>query len=328
MAFNVPAKYQVIPQSQLFSPLMATTPLQKIVENTNFLYQYHRPALVSVAPSSFPVGRASEYHVPMSPSADGLRYDFETRHVFSAASQAFTVSVDYTATYAYGATAWTALYSTAYTSSATAGGLTTATATAIVIPASANVLRFSVTAPAAGNRRDHHFLVTPSPSGVSAGVQPSGFAPFDDGLLVSSSSAVHTEWLNRVKSNVGDVLTDRHQMCFSFVQEYGSAMHTFSGAEWSILPTVRAYFPGQKEVDLNFRAIATVSAGAGTYRMRIGTPGGSSTYLSALTGEDSQFITLPTVGTGNTAHVDLQLWCRATAGNTLAPYSVIGMWRP
>ncbi|MBM4346423.1 MAG: hypothetical protein FJ100_23855, partial [Deltaproteobacteria bacterium] len=267
MAITTTIKPQFAAEWELLLPQMATQPLRKALENINYHWKYYRPALVSFAPTADPgLTRSSEYHIPIQPSADGLRYTFETRFICSAAAQNVTVTVEYTTAYvAGGASVWVGICSDVVVSNAVGGALTTVTKADQTIPATAVALKWSLTAPAAGDRTDHHLVALPTPAAPVAGLQLSGYAPFDDTLLLSGDqAAVHTEWLNRCKFSMAKLLLDRQQNAYSFGQEYRSAPRwtKTNAAYWSPLPPVRIGLPGQSGVvSLLVSVIAEVSAG-------------------------------------------------------------------
>lgn len=330
-----PASFQAAEAWRLMLPKMAAQPLQLALEDLNFLWQWHRPQLVSLAPHmSGAVSRASEYHCPIVPSQDGLPYTFEHRLACSAASQTITVGVDYCTTYAGAGTAWTALYSTAVGTSATAGGLTTVQHGPYTLPASAVVLRFTYSSPAAGTRTDHHILGYPTPAAATAGIQASGFVPFDDGLLThADGGAVHTEWLNRLKASSVAVLRDRHQMALSFAQEFSTtpfASRTDKTAWWP-MPAGKVRLPWQTgTINLRVMAIGGVSGGATADLLRVGQLGGpgQSVLLAADGTVSSATLQCIVQGQGADAHVVLQPAYRTTTGNTTRPFTVVALYQP
>lgn len=316
-------------------PKMTTQPLKMAMENINYLWQWHRPQLVSFAPHmSGAVARASEYHIPIIPSADGLRYSFEHRFSCSGISQAVTISVDYCTTYAGGGTAWSALYSAAETSDGTGGALTRKTHSNYTIPVTAVALRVSYTAPAAGTRKDHHVLVYPTPDVAAAGVQDSGFVPFDDTVIGhADGGAVHTEWINRCKRSAVAVLKDRRQMAFSFVQEFSTTpkeARTDKTAFWP-MPAARLRLPWQSgTVTLQVYAIGAVTAGTTANLLRLAQMGGpgKSVLLAADGAIQTAQLQCLIDGTGPDAGVTLQAAYHTTSGNTTRPFSVVAFYQP
>lgn len=335
MAITTPTGLQVVDAWRLLLPKMAVQPLKMAMENINGLWRWHRPQVASLAPHmSGVVARASEYHFAIEPSVDGLQYTFEHRFACSGISQAVTIGVDYCTTYAGGATAWTAIYSSAETSSGTGGEMTRKTHANYVIPATAVALRVTYTAPAAGTRKDHHVLAYPTPGDAVAGIQASGFVPFDDTLLNhADGGAVHTEWINRCKRSSVALLRDRKQMAFSWVQEYSTTpkeARTDKTAWWP-MPAQRVRLPYQSgTVNLSASAIAAVTAGTTADLVRLAQLGGPGKSVLFAADGTVQHQTLQCLidGTGADAGVTLQAAYRTTSGNTTRPFSVVAYYQP
>jgi hypothetical protein len=332
MAVSTPGKIQISAASALKLPEMAQEPLKAALKNLNYLIKWHRPPLVDDCPMrSFGLSRTATYTPPITPSADGLRYTFETRWICSAAAQSVTVTVDWSAFYNGGATAWTNIFSQATVSGA-AGILTTQTKADQTIPPTAEVLRYQITSPASGTRDDHHLLVYPSPADTTAGaLAGSGAVPFDDGGLAHADEwPVHTEFINRCKVTAVAVLIDRWQRALSMIDEEATAGYT--GAPtidgWHELPPVRCYLPFQgPSVNLEIFAIAEVTGGT-TAVLRIGQVGGNSISLSATGQIDGDTLEVKTTGTGEMAHADLRVQWFKTAGQTTYINAIAGYYIP
>ncbi len=333
MAIVTPAGVGIVPQWQMLLPQMVAQPLQTALRNLNYLHKYHQPALVTACVTSDPLlTRASEYHVPIIPSADGLRYTFETRFVCSNATQTVNVSLDYCTTYAGGATVWTNLTANNVITGG-AGTLTTRTDANLTIPATAVALRWTLTAPGAGSRTDHHLLCYPTPSDATATAYASGFRCFDDGLFLDADDApVHTEWLNRCKSSASAVLRDRKQMAFSFVQEYRTdprIIRSGATAIYSARPIGRAFFPNQAATaTLDVRVIAGVSAGTTAGLVSLAQVGGAKTAFAASGNIESGTLVVQFDGKGLLTGADLQFSFGNTAGNTTRPFAIVAFYTP
>jgi hypothetical protein len=293
--------------------------------------------VLSVAYNSDPgLTRTSDYHIPIVPSADGLRYTLEHRFVCSAATQTVNVSVDYTTNYAGGGTVWVNIYAQNVTSDGTGGNLTTAVHADKTIPANAVALRVTYTAPAAGTRTDHHLLVYPSPPDATTGLQASGFVPFDDTLMVSGEqAAVHTEWVNRCKSSAVALLQDRRQCALAFVQEYRTTprMTLTDKQVFRAVTHGRVWFPFQKTDALSLRVvvIAAVSAGATADLVRVrqvGPTGAASKTFDADGNDNAETLVCVVEGANELCHVDLEVAIKTTAGNTTRPFAVVAFWQP
>lgn len=332
MAIVVPTGVGIVPQWQTVLPQMVSQPLQTALRNLNYLHVYHRPALVTACMNSDPLlTRTSEYHVPVIPSADGLRYTFETRFVCSNGTQTVNVSWDYCTTYAGGATVWTNLTANNVVTGG-AGTLTTRTDANLTIPATAVAVRLTLTAPAAGDRTDHHMLVYPTPSNPTSTAYASGFRSFDDGLFLAANDApVHTEWLNRCKSSAAAVLTDRKQMAFAFVQEFRTAPRLVrsTGDLEGVYPLARCFLPNQKgTATLDVRVIAGVSAGGTADLISLSQVAGAKAILTASGSIESDSLVVQIEGNGLLAGGDLQFGLKYTAGNTTRPFAVVAFYTP
>lgn len=331
---TTPAAIQIVKASELYVPPMAAQPLKKALENLNYLYKWHRPPLVDLCPTRNQAGdRGFAAHIPILPSADGLRYTFETR-IYPAATSTCTVAVNYCTTYAGGGTAWTNL-------ATTAGIATTAntpllhTDASLTIPANAVALRLNVTAAGADHLRVDHWLVYPTPVAPVAGIAAgSGFTPFDDGILAAAGAPIHTELLNRCKLSTVAVTRDRWQMAMSFAQQAESAVAyaCASSTTFTALPPVRVYLPAATNGHLYFRVLATVSAGATTNLVRvrqIGVAGGLDATFNADGTLDANGFDVFVQRPGEFgAYVDLEVAVKNTVGNSTSLRTVVGFWRP
>jgi len=320
-------------------PAMAQEPLLVALKNCNYLMQWHRPPLVTHCyTADDALTRTSIYIVPVIPSADSLRYNFEHRFVCSSGSQSVTVTVDETATYAGGATTWSNIYSQAVTSDATGGDLTTHTKTLQAIASTTTALRVTYTAPAAGSRNDHHLLVYPAPGTTVAGLLTgSGATPFDDGLLAhADKGAVHTEWINRCKVTASAVLRDRKQCALSFLQDETNQtyQHSLLGADtFYPLPTARVWLPNQGPVcTVDLRVLASVDGGVSSDLIRVrqagGVPGAASVTFDALNAVESAQLALTMQGDGLMRYADVEIAVAHTAGNKTRIKAVTGYYTP
>lgn len=339
MTVTPPSGIQITKGSGLYLPAMAAEPLLTALENCNYLLQYHRPPLVSVCyTATDALTRQSIYIVPVIPSADDLRYTFEHRIVCSSASQAITITVDETATYAGAGTSWSNIYSQGITSNGTGGLLTTQVDTDKTVDKTTTALRITYTAPAAGNRNDHHVLAYPSPAAASAGILTgSGAVPFDDGLISGADrAAVHTEWINRCKTTAVAVLQDRKQNCLSFVQDESTRAYNWITPVDSFkpLPPGRIWLPHQSgPVTVDLRVLATmVTPGAGPQRVRIrqtGTQAGETVFFAADGAVKSGTITLQVKGEGAQRYADVEIAVRRVGAETSTELmAVMGYYTP
>ena len=333
MAVIQPAGVGISKDYAFILPKMKQEPLLTALKNCNYLIKFHRPPLVDDCPvDSWGLTRTATFIVPITPSADGMRYTFETRWVCEFATQSVTVTVDYTTAYTIApAPTWTNIFSQA-TVSGGAGTETLQTKINQVIPATAVALRYKITAPATGKRDDHHLLVYPGPGDTTVGLLTSGAVPFDDGGLGHADRwPVHTEFINRCKTTAVAVLQDRKQRALSFLGEELTAGWTRAAtwARWRDLPAVRCFLPYQAgKVTLDVTALAQISAGLTPARVKVSQLGGDSVVLAATGLIVSGQLEVNTYGDGAMRYVDLRVSWYDDGVNTLYLNSVSAYYTP
>lgn len=322
---------------------MAAEPLKSALTNVNWLYLNHQPRLVGVAPSQpSAINRNAVVVVPIAPSADGLRYDFRTTAITSAATN-LTVTVEYCTSYtglptSGTPTAWTNIFTQITATGALA--VTTQHKTAQVIPATAVALRWTVSV-AAGTFELHHLHTAPVPTAVASGVQASGFVAYDDGLFDGTATApVHTELLNRCKRSTLAIMRDRRVMVASLAGDEAQANCRVAETDkTSLAPFAvqRLVFPWQgDEVAVSVRCLATCSAGSGTGLVVVAqqpsdavTDPASVTLDASTTGAiDSDTLTLTLQGEGLYRWADVAVYMKTTSGNTTYLHSLVIIYRP
>ena len=345
MTITTNGSVAVTGDSALLVPAMAATPLQTALENLNYLYKWHRPALVDYCPTADDLQTRNTFVIPIIPSVDGMRYTFQHRLV-AANTSTVAIKVEYTTTAAM--TVWSSIYTDAAVATTAATLLVNSKADQ-VIPADAVALRVDYDM-AAGFLYCHQILVLPGPAAPTAGILTSGFVLFDDGMLAAAGAPVHTELVNRCKLSTLAVLRDRYQCAFSFGQKDGAVLiptPSFlppADTDWFALPTVRAWFPWQgPDVTVEWRALATVSGGATTSLVRVRqvnvTNGEVRVFAAdgaiqagaqivAGGGVSTDAMTLHLQGDGAMRYADLELSGRATAGNQTSVRAAFAFWRP
>lgn len=340
MAITTPSSIQISKDYELLVPNMAAQPLKKALENLNFLWKWHRPAVVDVCPTmDTTIGRHTLVY-PIMPSADGLRHTFEIRLMPSNTSTC-QITVDYTTNYTGGGTAWVNIYTV--NPATTAATLLTRSDTNLTIPATAVALRFDFNA-AAGTIAPQHILVYPAPNAPSAGIKASGFIPFDDGMLTATGAPVHTEILNRCKLSAMKLLRDRKQQVISFLQKEGGTPWITCPSDkppiqanavyqsFQDLPAVRLFFPFQgPDVTIDLRVLADVDAGgtADLVRVRqLGVTNANAVTFDASGSIESGTLGLHLQGSGLERYADLAIAARTTAGNHTRLRAVGGWWTP
>lgn len=337
MAITTPAAIQISTASQLWVPSMAEDPLKTALENVNYLLKWHRPPLASVCFTGTAQDTTSAVYVfPVMPSADGLLYSAIHRFVCSAASQSVTIDIDETSNYVGGGTTWNNLTSDIATSDGTGGNVSTHTQADFTIAATTEALRVTYTAPASGNRTDHHVLVYPTPGAPSAGITTSGAVPFDDGLMTDANeSPIHTEFLNRCKRTAAAVLTSRKQNCLSFCQEesnYRFLWDSKAAGKHYPLPPSRLWLPNQgPTVTIDLLAIATVDGGSASNLLRVrqlNALGSQSAFLDASGSVETTTLTLQLQGSGLMTWADLELAVSRVSGQETRFLSCMGYYTP
>ena len=330
MAMTTPTDIQITPQAAMLVPTMGAEPILTALENLNYLWQWHRPPFVDVCPTGDSSRNAYVIPIKDKPSADGLTYTFEHR-VMPDTTSTCTITVDYCTTYSGGTTTWHNIYTVTVGTVAT--GLLTQTDTG-VIPANAKALRVQYGA-AVGTVMVHHILVYPSPSNASAGIQHSGFVPFDDGVLTLTGSPIHTEFLNRIKLSTLSILRDRYQCCLSFLQpETGTPPFSPSVGPFgmSALPTVRCFLPyAGQTATLHLVGLGTVTGGTGYGVVQVRQVGGAKNESILFTSDGvvrEGDLTLHPQNYGKIdAFVDLEIAAQSPTYRTDLR-AMFGWWRP
>lgn len=309
--------------------------LATVLQNTNYLYRYHRPAALSVAYwcEANISGRAARFTMPFAPSADGLAYVM--RHHLLATSllggATLTAAIE-THTVAGG---WVA----AVSDTAVIGAGTNQHAIIdhhFTIGALVDMVRVTYST-TAGSFTPHHLLAYPYAPAPSAGIKPSGFVPFDDGILVGAvGGAVHTEFIERAQHNALALLQDRAQCAFAFVQE-DDHTHMVTKPDgtvslnWTVFPTARAGFSGQNgNLTLEVAMLCDVSRGAVHNNLvKLYQVGGSSCTCAADGMLHTTTLDVSVNGGALDAYADLELCAKApdALGQTWV-YAVIAWWRP
>lgn len=331
MAITTPSNVLVTSQANLLAPPMDRYPLQTALENLNYLWAYHRPPVVDVCPTADPsVGRGT-FAIPIIPSVDGLKYAARLC-LWASTSTTFTGSIKYTTNYTGMSTTWTSWRSVS--GSITGAALTTWNTSPTVLPASAVAIQVDVQV-SGGSVRVDHVLVYPAPDDPVAGIQPSGYLPFDDGMLSTAGAPIHTEHLNRCKISSLAVLRDRLQAAFSFAQVEGGVDYERSGAAgWRALPTARLWLPYQSTGVLLWRVIASTSGGTTTDRVRVRQVGLSDVAQDTPTFDADRTIQAATqavvpLGDGPMRYVDLALEAEiAGVSDSTRIHAAMAWWFP
>jgi len=301
-----PSQAEILPLSAFVLPPLAVEPLRTIARNINAVWLYHQPPHVQAMPADeYHAGVTSaEYVIPISPSADGLPYFAEL-----ALSPLVTVTRDYyySATGALGGT-WTSIGS--YTGSTGASGIVQDSLSAI--PAGSRAIKVELSS--ASSFFPMAIVVYPRPTSIPAGVQPSGFIAYDDGILEGAAGApLHQEMLDRCRRSPLAVWHDRLQCGLSLVCEFNErAGHAAraGGSPWR-LGSVRIRLPGYGgPTSFTVRAIAQHSGAApvsDVVTVRLSGVDAASAALDATAQTETASITVTPAGTGIESYVDAEI---------------------
>jgi len=333
MAITTTTTLSVLKEYEFISPLADADPLKTILENTNYLYRFHRPSWTYVYTVD-PLGTGQTvFQIPIPPSADGLTYQFV--HYIRTGTGTGTLSVD-VEEYDSG---WNSLESSSGIAAAATSPITHSHTD--TISATSTILR--ITYDRAGGPDTYtpdSLVIYPAPPAptTSPGVYDSGFVTFDDGLLAATGAPITTEHVNRAAKNALRVLEDRWFLVSSFVQEDSSVNAPRNDAadlaqtdgEWGVLGRAVFTCPHQKDPTVRVYVFATVDVtdGAGDLLVRLGQVGGKSTVLAADGAINSGTLQLSTDGTAS-ASADLVLEAQISAGGrSTYVHAVCTYWQP
>lgn len=333
MAIVTPADIAVLGQ-QDFALAAMPGPLDTILKNTNYLYQYHRPPMLSVAfCSAYQIaGRTASFIIPIKPSVEGLLYEF-TAKVLATAAGAWQLTVTYETYDAI--SGWLPLTTQVSNQVAMADQPLTDVQTA-VITGTKTMIRAMFTGSAGAQLTPHHLLVIPTPAAPTAGIKLSGFVPYDNGLL-NTTGAVTTEHVNRAQQNAIAVLQDRAQCAFAFVQEDDPANMVFrpglsAYVLWKTSPSVKVGLYGQQgELTLDCAILAGVTRGTGKVRLIQSDATDPEAYYEAdATGTlQTGSFTATAQNGGTDSAIELAMSLKLTDPLAVADiYAVCAWWRP
>lgn len=293
---TAPTHYTAVKAASLVLPPMLPGAPVDILRQSNALYLWHRPALVSFAPiMDATTSRTIRFTVPAPASLDGLPYRFEHR-LLPQFNGTVSVKVEAFETH----TGWVTIYGPTATASLTSGTWAQHAHTSTVT-AGATMLRFTYD-PGGGTNYllVGHVLAYPYPTTIAPGKKPSGHLPYDDDLLQAYQAPVTTELVDRPALNAKAVMQDRKQSVFSLVQEdggFGQPVYQAplpGGTSYvpGLIGKATASIPGAKSVALSLSCLASVDAGA--------TAGLVKVTLSSQASGDVQTLTFAADGSVHT----------------------------
>lgn len=334
MAIVTPADLVPVPVDSIALSNVAGK-LATVLQNTNYLYRYHRPAVLSVAYwCEYDIsGRSARFTMPFKPSADSLYYDFR-HHVMVtslAAGATLTVNIEVHVPVA----GWVAAASDTVAVGAGADQNIVVDHHAAIGP-SVDLVRVTYSTTAI-SFTPHHLLAYPFGVPPTVGIKPSGFVPFDDGILTGAvGGAVHTEFLERAQQNALALLRDRAQCAFAFVQEDDHTKMVTKpdgtvSLNWTVFPTARVGFSGQSgQLTLEVAMLCNVSRGTVHNNLvKLYQVGGKSCTCAADGNLHTTTLEVSVDGGALDAFADLELCAKpADALGQTWVYAVVAWWRP
>lgn len=332
---TTPTELSVTPEGGFLLPPVEVDPLRAALRNANHLWRSFAPPAVSFIPLDGPLSRATtHYVVPVVPSADGLAYGFH--HLLQPTT---TGTVDITIAENTGvdpSTGWTTIYGPTTTASLTGGAWTTVITGGVTVSAAAKMLRVTYSGMSGtGDLLVSHVLAVPAPGAPSAGLQPSGFAPFDEDLLSSTNGPVATEMLDRAQANAFALLQDRVQVVASLVQPYDAApgwlglAAPVAGAPTGVpmrLGAAVAHLPWQAKAKLHIHVLAFVSSGSDADLVEVQV-GDQSVRFDASGQLETAELTVKLTGVVDSS-LPVSVRVRATFGESTYCAAVVVTWRP
>lgn len=336
MAVTANAPPVIVPELEYATlPQADRDPLFTTLKNANGLYESHAPALISALYTceAAIVVRSAVFQIPLLPSADTLDYNF-SHWIYGDAGGAGTMTV---LVEEWTGAAWNTLENTA--------GIAAAASTMVrhdhtdPIDPNATILRITLTR-ATDPMSPCAILVRPGTNAPAAGTYPSGFVPFDDGLLNvgTNDAGINTEHLNRGPQMAMAVLKDRRQCVWSFVQEEGLTNTRYFAEDSATLSAglpVRfglavGSIPNQVDPKVTVLAIGSVDAGATANLIRVWQVDGPGVSLDADGAVQSGELTLALKDPGGLdARFAMEITGEIGAGGTsMTINAVIVLWRP
>lgn len=290
MAITPPTDYSVVQWAELSGKVdLGKEPLHKMLRNTNFLYGYHRPAVVNFCPINN-ISTAGltfwEFVVRAPLSADGLKYELDW-YAYHASNGTGRMKVYETT--ASTASGWgsavidtNATWNGGQWNNATSSSAFTAGATFLKFEFASNV-----------NGQVEAVILRPAPitSIDTSAAYASGFVPYEDDMLAATGAPIHPELMNRACNNAAAVMADRQQCVFSFVNE-DTPLHRFSKDKAdTILPVChgKTHLPGQAGAILD---VYVQAHDTGSGKVFVGEVGGEKIALDADSADRSGTLTL------------------------------------
>jgi hypothetical protein len=285
MAVTYPSSYVITSTGALIIPAMAAAPLSVAMLNSNAAFELHNPSpLTVVYTADVGLTRSASFRLPVSPSDDGISYNFH--HVVRTGTGATAVTI--TIEEQSGGGGWSTVYGP--TATAAAASSTVAITTAATLSGGIDEVRITYSRGADVTSYDS-VTILPNATGPVA-IQASGFWPYDDGLLTATGAGINTELVNRPLRNARAIVNSRAQCVLSFAQEDdgtpANCRYDLTGS--TVTPAsqpqefgvVTAALPFAADLtEINLSVIATVSGGVNSNAIRIRTQGGGAVSFDA-----------------------------------------------
>ena len=333
MAVTYPSAYTITPTAGLVLPPIASQPLATAMANGNAAFELHNPSPLTVVYTAAPaLTRAASFRLPITPSADGISYDF--RHTVRTGTGTTAVTITIEQQSGGGG------YSTIYGPTATAAGASSTVdiTTAATITAGVDEVRITYDRGSDPCTYDS-VSVLPNATGPTS-IQSSGFWPYEPGLLTATGAPINTELMNRPLRNARAVVNDRAQCVLSFAQEDNgtpanvrydlTATTTAPPGVAQVFGVVTAAMPfAPKRVSVTVSVIATVDGGSSAGVVRVRTPYGHTAIFNGTGNVERATLEVAVQNSGtSTAFTTFQIEGIANSGRKTYLHAVTGQYTP
>jgi hypothetical protein len=279
MAITIPASPIIVTPDQVQFRKLDEDPMHSLLQDCNWLYANHSPALVNLAFTGDATA-SHDYVFPMPASADGLTYKMFVNWYASASANITTKLYEAAASSNPGGGWGTQIMADTTASGGAGNQWVSATGT---IASTTNFGKLEVV-PSTGNVQVHSVIIFPDTiASISAGAKSSGFVPYDSAALNDQYGAIHVEYGNRIATNVRSVLRDRRQAIFGHCDDVTSAKIAYASKNTGssqVIGFAGAHLAGQKGATVTVRARANKASGAGTATLHVAELGGEYVDLA------------------------------------------------
>ena len=321
MSYSTPANIAVTPTKLLGNPSMTAKPLLAGLNDINYLWLHHTPALASAVPVGAGDSRARRYEIPVIPSKDGLDYTLQLRLGAPDADASASVQVDATEDES-DSPSWTTLVSSTATGTVSAGSWLTWEATVTLTAAMRSLMiRISHTDDSTDLLLSHVLLV-PAPAAVvdCGGDGSSRFCPYSSKYIADADGPVSTWHLEIMRRAAVALLLDRLPAAFSLVTDdaLDSTLAALPGESVQI-GRGTCWLPYQTQAKLRFVARADTDDRDYPGQLQVNVIGSSG--IKALPG-----VSATADNTLQTADLQIAKGQCATLDGTADAHVQIGVW--